>query len=92
VLDCREPGRDALWGAPLTSLLGVFISTGAAGRSLRDPMATREFGGGVGKAFGGMDGEPSAQGGVAVPERRAESCGRGVDPLDPVPGPCIGVL
>jgi hypothetical protein len=65
-------------------------------------MATREFGGGVGKAFGGMDGEPSAhgalggppgeKGGVAVPERRAESCGRGVDPLDPVPGPCIGVL
>lgn len=32
------------------------------------------------------------KGGVGVPDRRAESSGRGVDPLDPGVGACIGVL
>lgn len=61
-----------------------------------------DCGGGVGSAFGGIAGDPSIKavliwpgenGGVGASGRLDETSGRGVDPLDPVPGPpCTGVL
>ena len=55
-----------------------------------------DCGGGVGNALGGIAGEPSInaaliwpgeKGGVGASGRLEERGGRGVDPLDPVPGP-----
>ncbi len=58
-----------------------------------------DCGGGVGNAFGGIAGDPSIKaalswpgenGGVGASIRLEETGGRGVDPLDPVPGPVCG--
>jgi len=61
-----------------------------------------DCGGGVGNAFGGIAGEPSIKaafiwpgenGGVGASGRLEEIGGRGVEPLEPVPGPpWTGVL
>lgn len=91
-MDCRDCGRDGIKaGTGTFSLFGICRMC-EIGRG-EPPRVSRDCGGGVGKAFGGMDGEPSInaaliwfgeKGGVGASRRPDITGGRGVDPRDTV--------